>query len=240
MRTEIRLTEDASHTLYVAEIDECYHSIHGAVRESAHIFVDAGLRAFLSSREKERDGDAEINVLEIGFGTGLNAYLTFLEAEKVKKRVHYTALELYPLAIDEAMSLHYPEMFEDESGVFEKIHLSRWGEDSDITPGFTLCKMNVDFTACELPGLFDVVYFDAFSPDKQPEMWSEEGFRKIGEHTADGAVLTTYCAKGAVRRSMQSAGFVVERLPGPPGKREILRGRVDYTRPDVIILDGGR
>lgn len=233
MQTEIRLTEDASHTLYVAEIDECYHSMHGAVQESSHIFVDAGLKAFLPFCEKE-----ETKVLEIGFGTGLNAYLSLLEAEKLKKKIHYTALELYPLAIDEAMSLNYPGIFGDGSDVFEKMHLSRWNEDAVITDYFSLHKIKADFTVYELQGLFDVIYFDAFSPDKQPEMWSEGGFRKICEHAADGAVLTTYCAKGIVRRTMQSAGFAVERLPGPPGKREILRGR--YTRPELMILEGGR
>lgn len=167
----------------------------------------------------------EIKVLEIGFGTGLNAYLTLLEGKNRKKKIHYTALELYPLAIDKALLLNYAGMFEDESGVFEWIHLSGWGEDVDITSFFTLRKVKADFIVYELQGIFDLIYFDAFSPEKQSEMWSEDGFRKTYEHAADGAVLTTYCAKGTVRRAMQSVGFIVERLPGPPGKREILRCR---------------
>ncbi|MDR1116514.1 MAG: tRNA (5-methylaminomethyl-2-thiouridine)(34)-methyltransferase MnmD [Tannerella sp.] len=230
MRTEIRLTEDGSHTLHVAEIDECYHSIHGAVRESLHIFADAGFKAFFSFCREERCRETaltprEIKVLEIGFGTGLNAYLTLLEGKISGKKIHYTALELYPLAVDKALQLNYAGMFEDESGVFERMHLSGWDEDADITSFFTLRKVKADFTVYELQGMFDVIYFDAFSPEKQSEMWSEGGFRKIYEHAADGAVLTTYCAKGAVRRAMQSAGFIVERLPGPLGKREILRCR---------------
>ncbi|MDR1523717.1 MAG: tRNA (5-methylaminomethyl-2-thiouridine)(34)-methyltransferase MnmD [Tannerella sp.] len=226
MQTEIRLTEDGSHTLHVAEIDECYHSTHGAMRESSHIFIDAGLKSF--EREGGREAalmQREIKVLEIGFGTGLNAYLTLLEGKNQGKKIHYTALELYPLAVDKALQLNYAGMFGDGSGVFERIHLSGWGEDLALTSYFTLRKVNADFTVYELQETFDVIYFDAFSPEKQPEMWTEDGFRKIYEHADDGAILTTYCAKGVVRRAMQSAGFVVERLPGPPGKREILRGR---------------
>jgi tRNA U34 5-methylaminomethyl-2-thiouridine-forming methyltransferase MnmC len=226
MQTEIRLTEDGSHTLYVTEIDECYHSTHGAVQESLHVFVEAGFNAFLSFCGCQASlMQREIKVLEIGFGTGLNAGLTLLEGKNSGRKVHYTALELYPLAVDKALQLNYAGMFEGEGRVFERMHLSCWGEDEVITSYFTLHKVKADFTACELQGMFDVIYFDAFSPEKQPEMWSEDGFRKLYEHAAVGAVLATYCAKGSVRRAMQSAGFVTERLPGPLGKREILRGR---------------
>ena len=217
MYKELILTEDGSHTLRVAEIDECYHSIHGAVQESAHIFINAGLKEFMPVDE--------IRVLEIGFGTGLNAFLTLLEAEKINKSVHYTTLELYPLPVDEVLQLNYPETLNGDRGLFEKIHHSVWDEDNDISPFFTLRKIKADFTGCVLSGFYDVIYFDAFSPEKEPEMWSEVCFKKIYEHSGSGAVMTTYCAKGVVRRAMQSAGFVVERLPGPPGKREILRGR---------------
>jgi tRNA U34 5-methylaminomethyl-2-thiouridine-forming methyltransferase MnmC len=246
MHKEIILTEDGSHTLRVEELDECYHSIHGAAQESMHIFVNEGLRAFLNGHEytactrrafrvsgHERVNPAErdrhdIKVLEIGFGTGLNAFLTLLEVEKLKLGVHYTALELYPLSADDALQLNYPETLCEDRGLFEKIHHSSWEEDNDISPFFTLHKIKADFTRYDLPGKYDVVYFDAFSPEKQPDMWSEAGFRKIYEHVGDGAVMTTYCAKGAVRRAMQSAGFVMERLPGPPGKREILRARNEF------------
>ena len=221
MQKEIILTEDGSHTLRVEEIDECYHSTHGAVQESMHIFINTGLREFLAGSADE------IKVLEIGFGTGLNAYLTLLEAEKLKKSVHCTTLELYPLAAEEALMLNYPEILCGDRVMFEKIHYSPWSENNYISPFFTLNKIKADFTGYELQGLYDVIYFDAFSPEKQPKMWMETGFRKIYEHSGNGAVMTTYCAKGVVRRAMQSAGFVVERLPGPPGKREILRGRVN-------------
>jgi tRNA U34 5-methylaminomethyl-2-thiouridine-forming methyltransferase MnmC len=224
METEIRLTEDGSHTLHVPGIDECYHSTHGAIQESIHIFINEGLKTFLSA------SDQSINVLEIGFGTGLNAFLTLMEAGRLKRRVHYTTLELSPLAVDHALLLNYPEMLGGDRYLFEEIHQTPWDEVTEITPYFTVQKVNADFTGYKLPGWYDVIYFDAFSPEKQPEMWSEERFADIYEHSAGGAVLTTYCAKGAVRRAMQSAGFIVERLPGPPGKREILRGRKVYPK----------
>ena len=226
MRKKIVITEDGSHTLRVEEIDECYHSTHGAAQESMHIFIDAGLRMFLSAC-KSPVCEREIRVLEIGFGTGLNAFLSLLEAEKNKKYIHYTSLEFYPLSADDALRLNYPEILNGDRGEFEEIHRSPWGEDTEITSFFTLHKINADFTEYELQGKYDVIYFDAFSPEKQPEMWSDACFEKIFSHSAAGAVMTTYCAKGAVRRAMQSAGFVMERLPGPPGKREILRGSVN-------------
>ena len=217
MKKKVIITEDGSHTLHVEEINESYHSTHGAVQESAHIFINAGFKGFLSENE--------VRVLEIGFGTGLNAYLTLLEAEKNKKHVYYTTLELYPLPVDEVLQLNYPEILCEDRTLYEEIHHSPWGKDTGVTSFFTLHKIKADFTGYELPGIYDVIYFDAFSPERQPDMWTEGGFIKIYEHSGNGAVITTYCAKGDVRRAMQSAGFVMERLPGPPGKREILRGR---------------
>ncbi len=139
--------------------------------------------------------------------------------------MHYITLELYPLTVDDAVQLNYPEILHGERSLFEKIHFLPWNEHCEMGPYFSLHKVDVDFVRYDLFGLYDVIYFDAFSPEKQPEMWSKRGFCEIFEHSNNGAVLTTYCAKGVVRRAMQSAGFVMERLPGPPGKREILRGR---------------
>ena len=221
MQRELILTEDGSHTLRVEEMDECYHSTHGAVQESMHIFINSGLREYVSINGDKR----EINVLEIGFGTGLNAFLTFIEAEKLNLKVNYTTLELYPLSMDDVMRLNYPEVLCGDREIFEKLHYMSWNAEGDISPFFALCKIEADFTGYELPGFYDVIYFDAFSPEKQPEMWSETGFVEIFKQSSAGAVMTTYCAKGSVRRAMQSAGFITERLPGPPGKREILRGR---------------
>jgi len=217
MQTELKLTEDGSHTLFVQQMDECYHSTHGAIQESRHIFIEAGLKQCPKK---------ELRILEIGFGTGLNAFLTLLEAKRSEKNIRYTTLELYPVEFEKAMLLNYPEkLVPGKCQAFEKMHTSRWNIEIAVTPFFTLNKIEADFTKFEFTDNFDVVYFDAFSPEKQPEMWSEELFETLYSHCNIGAVLTTYCAKGVVRRAMQAAGFVVERLPGPPGKREILRGR---------------
>jgi len=213
----IKTTADGSDTLYVPEIDESYHSTNGAIQESMHIFINDGLRTCTKK---------SIKVLEIGFGTGLNTFLTLLEAENTNKTIFYTALELYPVDVSEAVKLNYPEWVDiTKKSLFEDIHYSRWNEAVKITDHFTLIKLLTDFTKADFSGKFDVIYFDAFSPEKQPEMWSEELFRKLYAYAEKGAALTTYCAKGAVRRAMQAAGFSVERLPGPAGKREILRAR---------------
>lgn len=215
MNSELLITSDGSHTLFVPAIDESYHSTHGAIQESRYIFIEAGLKQCAKS---------EISVLEIGFGTGLNAFLTFIEAEKCHQKIHFTTVELYPVEIEKALQLNYPEELDQENSAnFEKMHTSKWNEEIQITPCFTLKKIETDFTRYTFENKFDVVFFDAFSPEKQPEMWTEQQFEKIYACCNSGAILTTYCAKGVVRRAMQAAGFVVERLPGPEGKREILR-----------------
>ncbi|MEI7504002.1 MAG: tRNA (5-methylaminomethyl-2-thiouridine)(34)-methyltransferase MnmD [Paludibacter sp.] len=216
MQSELRITEDGSHTLFVPEIDECYHSTHGAVQESRHIFIEAALK---------KCDKSEIRVLEIGFGTGLNAFLTLVEAERSGKQIHYTSLEKFPVSIEKALLLNYPEEIDSEERVaFELMHTSPWNVEVQILANFSLKKIETDFTKHKFIEMFDVVYFDAFSPEKQPEMWTEQRFESLFAHCNGGAILTTYCAKGVVRRAMQAAGFVVERLAGPPGKREILRG----------------
>lgn len=215
MHSELLITSDGSHTLFVPEIDESYHSTHGAIQESRHIFIEAGLKQCTKS---------EISVLEIGFGTGLNAFLTLLEAEKCNQKIHFTTLEMYPVSVEKALQLNYPEeLAQEDRANFEKMHTSTWNEEIQITPYFTLNKIETDFTSYTFEEKFDVVFFDAFSPEKQPEMWTQKQFEKIYASCNSGAILITYCAKGTVRRAMQAAGFAVERLPGPKGKREILR-----------------
>jgi len=216
MKSELILTEDGSNSLYVPEIDECYHSSHGAIQESRHIFIEAGLKQCRKS---------EINVLEVGFGTGLNAFLTMIEAERSSKRIQYVSLEKYPVETEKALRLNYPEeLSPGKRSCFEIMHLSAWNKKVQVTPFFSLEKTEADFTQYTPEHKFDVIFFDAFSPEKQPEMWTQERFELIYRHCNHGAMLTTYCAKGDVRRSMQAAGFIVERLAGPQGKREILRG----------------
>jgi len=212
----LQTTADGSHTLFDPEIDESYHSIHGAIQESTYVFIEQGLRVCELNT---------IRVLEIGFGTGLNALLTSLEACRAQKRIHYTTLELYPVSEKQIRLLNYPELLEKCGDMFIKIYQATWEKDVEINPYFILHKVQTDFTTCSLSGVYDVVYFDSFSPEKQPEMWEESGFRKIAEQCNPDAILTTYCAKGSVRRILQKVGFRIERLPGPPGKKEILRAR---------------
>ncbi|MGI6047016.1 MAG: tRNA (5-methylaminomethyl-2-thiouridine)(34)-methyltransferase MnmD [Petrimonas sp.] len=220
MNIKFEITEDGSHTLFVPELDEHYHSTHGAIQESMHVFIDAGLRHCVKS---------EIKVLEIGFGTGLNAFLTLLEAERTGRKIDYTTLEFYPLSIIDAEKLNYVELTDStKKDVFRELHKVEWGKWSQLTLYFSLLKMKFDFSKpsdFDTENKFDVIFFDAFAPEKQPEMWAQEIFDKIYSISSENAILTTYCAKGSVRRMLQTAGFVVERLPGPPGKREILRAQ---------------
>jgi len=214
---KIRQTSDGSHTLYVAEIDETYHSTHGAIQESMHIFIDSALRKCRLN---------QIRILEIGFGTGLNALLTKQEADLNGYTIHYTTLEKFPVRMELVAALNYASLTTVVAGAdfFNEIHQAPWNTTVQVASNFELHKVECDFTQFESAlNQFDVIYFDAFSPDKQPEMWTVEQFSRIYDWCAPQAVLSTYCAKGIVRRALQQVGFEVERLPGPPGKREILR-----------------
>lgn len=209
----VETTADGSATIYLPELDEHYHSVKGARTESQYVFVDCGL----NHCRKEK-----VRILEIGFGTGLNAALTAMAAGG--RHIEYFTVELYPLSSEELEATGYCPLF--PPGLFRGIHEAGWGNLVEITPEFSIKKINCDITgaSAELPEDADVVYFDAFAPDKQPEMWTDHIFRKIYGAMSPGGILTTYCAKGEVRRRLQSVGFTVERLPGPPGgKREILR-----------------
>lgn len=231
MKRIIEHTEDGSATLFVPELNEHYHSVKGARTESQHIFIDMGLKASAAPQPR---------VLEIGFGTGLNALLTLEAAEEEKRPVHYTGIELYPLAWEEVDALGY-----SNNPLFEKLHTAPWEEDVEISPYFTLRKIKGDANVVisderlVISGCLslitnhlslNIVYFDAFAPEKQPEMWNEQLFRSLYVSMNTGGILTTYCAKGVIRRLLQTVGFRVERLPGPPGgKREILRATKEAT-----------
>lgn len=219
---EIEKTADGSYTLFVPELDEHYHSVKGALTESEHIFINMGLKH--SSAPSPR-------ILEIGFGTGLNAFLTSLEAEKDNRSIFYTTIEKYPLDMETIKLLDYPELIApEESKLFYSIHNAGWNSPQTISGNFTIEKIEGDFTEYRFRNGYDIIYFDAFAPEKQPEMWSQTLFNNLYEILNDDGILTTYCAKGAVRRMLQEAGFIVERLPGPPGgKREILRGTKKAT-----------
>ncbi len=212
---EIILTADGSHTLYVPELNEHYHSIHGAIQESQYIFINNGYDFCKAD---------PVNILEIGFGTGLNAFLTALKSCSGKKQVHYTTIEKYPLSQNITSSLNYHGFTgEGSKDLFDLIHSSGWNTDVCICNNFILNKIKGDVTDSIPPGEYDLIYFDAFGPDKQPEMWTAEVFRRISDFTRDNGIFVTYSAKGEVKRHLRSCGFNVELLPGPPGKRQIIR-----------------
>lgn len=214
---QLQVTADGSHTLFVPSLDEHYHSVNGAIQESRHVFIEAGWKQVCKEL---------VQLLEIGFGTGLNAFLTLLEAEASGKKVTYYTVERYPLEEELTGLLNYPDVLAPgRDSWFRALHLAPWDTPVPVTPCFTLHKIAGDSNACPLPSGLDLIYFDAFAPDKQPGIWNPEIFARLYRHTAAGGILTTYCAKGAVRRMMQAAGYVVERIPGPAGKREMLRAR---------------
>ncbi len=213
---EIQHTDDGSATLFVPELDEHYHSVKGAYTEALHIYRDCAYQ-YTAARVAVRP----LRLLEVGFGTGLNAAVTAMAAT-AERPVHYVTLEKYPVASCLVESLGYETLV--DASLFAAIHAAPWEQPTAITPHFTLEKRCCDLLTVPLPSDIDVVYFDAFAPEKQPEMWSAEVFARIYEAMRPGGVLTTYCAKGAIRRLLQATGFTVERLAGPVGgKREILR-----------------
>lgn len=212
----IEETADGTSTIYLPELDEHYHSVKGALVESEHIYRDSALMWRMTHGEKPEC----VNVLEIGFGTGLNAVVTAML--EVDTQINYTSIELHPITEEQVAALNYGK-FTDAS-LFAKLHQAPWGVATTITKNFTLHKICDSFLTMQLPSNIDVVYFDAFAPEKQPEMWQPELMKKVYDAMRSGGVLTTYCAKGVVRRMLESTGFEVERIPGPPnGKREILR-----------------
>ena len=213
------LTEDGSHTLFNPGIGEHYHSIHGAIQESEHVFIQQG---FTLAAERFQ----EISLLEVGFGTGLNALLTLRTSVKLQIPVFYQTFEPFPLSPELALGLNYTEneQLNSFSPDFEAMHLAGDGVQTQIRDGFTFQRMECGIqSGFADERIFNLVYFDAFSPVVVPELWQPEIFALLRQHMVRDGVLVTYSARGAVRRALQAAGFRVERLPGPPGKREILR-----------------
>ncbi len=209
-------TGDGSETLYSSELQESYHSLNGAVQESRHVFIEAGLKHCTKK---------SIQLLEIGFGTGLNALLSWGEAKKSNLDLTYMAIEAYPLTPETTTALGYDSLEPIlQENAFNELHHASWGSPVVLEKDcFSLYKLKGDFTSMSFQSNFDVVYFDAFAPDKQPEMWEEHLFNHLFESMNENGILVTYCAKGEVRRRLQRCGFRVERIPGPPGKREMIR-----------------
>lgn len=212
----LQQTLDGSHTIYIPEMDEHYHSTNGAVQEARHIYISKAYNFSQASQPV---------VFEVGFGTGLNALLTALEAERLRRNTLYVSIEKYPIGNEEWQMLNYPQLIGNKCDtLFFSLHSAEWNKKISISPFFTLWKIHADISDFPQIPMADVIYFDAFAPNKQSSMWTMEIFEYLFTHTSHNGVLTTYCAKGEVRRSLQSVGYHVERTDGPPGKREMLRG----------------
>jgi len=220
VKREIVITSDGSTTIHLPDLNEQYHSKHGAISEAKHVFIANGFDYMLNLRKYD-----ELQILEIGFGTGLNTFITFLEAEKRSQKIHYTGIEAYPVPIEEISLMNYASELDaaSQKNSFDTMHTSSWETPSRISSNFVLTKKQLFFADIEDRNTYDLIYFDAFGARVQPELWTITIFQKMYNALQDKGVLVTYSAKGSVRRAMQEVGFVVERLPGPPGKREMLR-----------------
>ena len=216
MKREIIITADGSTTIHMPEWNEQYHSKHGDIQEAFHVFIKNGLEAHNSPH---------LSILEIGFGTGLNCFITFLEAAKKNLQIDYVGVEAYPIQEDEILQLNYVTELESRNYAhkFEEMHLFPWNEKQQVHDNFFLTKRQQLIKDISDIDAFDLVYFDAFGARVQPELWTEEIFQKMYASMKKNGVLVTYSAKGSVRRAMQAVGFKVTRLPGPPGKREMLQ-----------------
>lgn len=218
MNIVIEKTADGSPTLYRKDIDEHYHSVKGALAESQHVYIEKGWR-------KASEIFNPVRVFEVGFGSGLNAAVTAYTAQESKIPTEYYAVELYPLP-KETTNIVAKTLDKEYIEIFQRVNESPWETLTQINPYFSLMKIEADLLTMDLPTNLSVVYFDAFAPEKQPEMWDESLFQKIFDVMKPGGLLTTYCAKGSIRRMLQQIGFLTERLPGPiGGKREILRAK---------------
>ncbi len=222
---ELYTTSDGSHTLYLAEIDETYHSRNGAFEESMYVFIDKGLKAFVEQNTNIKT----IHIFEVGLGTGLNAILTFIETQRLNINVVYHAIEAFPLPLQLIEQLNYNDgMIEQEKIIFKQMHEAEWNVPIVINENFTLVKyheMLENFEGVHLQNSIHVIYMDAFAPNKQAELWEITIFEKLYNLLSNNGILVTYTAKGDVKRAMQQVGLIVEKLDGPPRKRHMLRGK---------------
>lgn len=217
MKREIIITSDGSTSIHLPEWEESYHSRHGAIQEAQHVFINNGLSLCKGQ---------SVSVLEIGFGTGLNAFITFLESKKNKQKIDYVGVEGFPISPEEVLQMNYVDQlksnqFESE---FKIMHTSDWEKNVTISDTFRLTKRKQLFNDINDKNQFDIIYFDAFGYRVQPELWSVEIFTKMFNALKEGGILVTYACRGPIKNAMKEAGFKIEKLAGPPGKREMLRG----------------
>ena len=219
MTHELIKTSDGSTSLYIPQLDETYHSVHGALQETQHVFIKNGLQLF---------DHQSLSILEIGFGTGLNALVTYKEHKALQLDIRYETVEAYPISWEEASQMNFSEVLSPTlSPIFEQMHCCPWDETVALSPPFSFKKRLQRFETINDVDSFDLIYFDAFGAQVQPELWQEAIFQQMYTALKRGGYLVTYAAKGSVRRAMQACGFTVERLPGPPMKREMLRAHKD-------------
>ncbi len=215
MKRTLLKTGDGSYTLHIVEWDEQYHSKHGAIAEALHVFIKEGLYHWLS-----KNNSPSVSIMEIGFGTGLNGLLTFLETEKNNVKVDYTGVEAYPLTMDVIQKMNYSSLLNASEELFSLLHTTPWEEKVAISENFHLTKQQKLFSEITTENSFNIIYFDAFGIRVQPELWTEEIFKKMHNALKPNGVLVTYAANGNARRAMQTVGFSVDRLPGPRGKKK--------------------
>lgn len=222
MKRKIITTADGSKTIQLVDLEEQYHSIHGALQESQHVYINQGLLYFYHLNSENAK---PIHILEIGFGTGLNTLSTLIESQKANLQINYVGVEAYPVSEEEILELNYGSLIEFENSIklYSDIHSCSWEKPHKITSYFTLEKQQKLFSEITDKNVFDIIYFDAFGPRIQPELWTEEIFKIMYKALKKGGIIVTYSAKGSVRRAMQAVGFYVERIQGPLGKREMLR-----------------
>ncbi|MBK8966285.1 MAG: tRNA (5-methylaminomethyl-2-thiouridine)(34)-methyltransferase MnmD [Lewinellaceae bacterium] len=215
----IFVTQDGSHSVFTEKYGISYHSKYGAVTESAHVFIDAGLRFKAVVQQ-------EIAILEVGFGTGLNAFMTWLEAERRNLHVQYAGIEAYPITAGDAETLNFTAQLDvpNRQTDFMRLHQCAWERNIKLSEHFSLHKKKIRLEAFRTTRRFDLIYFDAFAPQAQPELWTERILGLMYKVLKPEGALVTYCAQGAFKRTLKKVGFEVEGLEGPPGKREMTRG----------------
>lgn len=217
MKRDIIVTSDGSTSIHLPEWDESYHSKHGAIQEAQHVFIKSGLSLFKGQ---------SVSILEIGFGTGLNTFITFLESKKTNQFIEYVGVEGFPVAADEVMQMNYVKQLNanEWESEFKHMHDAEWELPVTINPNFRLTKRNQLFNEIDDVNQFDLIYFDAFGYRVQPELWSVEIFKRMFTSLKKNGILVTYACRGPIKKAMIEAGFQIEKLAGPPGKREMLRG----------------
>lgn len=220
MKRKIIITEDGSTTIQIPEWNEQYHSTHGAIQEAQHVYIQNGFLHYVEVNQSE-----SVSILEIGFGTGLNAFMTLLEAEKQNLKIQYKGVEAFPISSEELKQLNYVTQLNASAkeAAFNTLHEVPWETEAQITSDFKLIKEQKDFSEINEKEAFNIIYFDAFGAEVQPELWTEEIFKNMFDALKENGVLVTYAAKGTVKRALRSVGFHLKRLQGPPGKRHMLR-----------------